>query len=236
MRTSPQRPLKIVPSLLAADFSRLAEEIRRVEDAGADALHVDVMDGHFVTNLTLGPVVVEWIRPHTDLPLDVHLMITDPAKFVEPFAKAGADRIDFHVELPDCGMSLVDRVRALGVEPGIALSPDSPVELLRPFYKVVAGMIVMSVYPGFGGQEYLPASTDRIKRAASEALAANPLVDIEVDGGINPETIIGAARAGANMIVAGTAIFRASDPADAIAGLRRAATEGVRRRLEEEAG
>ena len=219
-------PVKIAPSLLAADFSRLAEEVRRVERAGADALHVDVMDGHFVPNITLGPVVLEGIRPHTSLPFDVHLMITHPAKYIEPFAKAGADRLYFHVEVPDAGPDIIRRLRELNVEPGVSVSPDTDLDSLKPFYEHVAGILVMTVYPGFGGQTFLPGSCERIAAIARDARECGASPDISVDGGINSRTVALAADAGANMIVAGTAIFRAADPAAAIRALRDAACAG----------
>ena len=228
----PARQVKIAPSVLAADFGQLVREVRRVDDAGADAIHLDVMDGHFVPNITFGPALVEGIRPCTKRFLDTHLMITDPAHFAEPFAKAGSDRIVFHVETVDDPVLLIEKIRSMGVEPGLAISPDTDPEVLDPFYARVASILIMTVYPGFGGQSYLEGATDRIDAIATPALAANPTIDIEVDGGINPETIVDAARAGANMIVAGTAVFRSDDPAAAIATLRRATEEGQRQRRE----
>ena len=227
---APARHVKIAPSVLAADFARLDEEIRRVDLAGADAIHLDVMDGHFVPNITIGPVVLAGIRPCTKRPFDTHLMITDPARYAEPFAGAGADRIVFHVEVVGDALPLIRKIRSMDVEPGLAISPDTDVKALDPYYAHVAGILVMTVYPGFGGQAYLDGGTDRINAIATAALAVNPTIDIEVDGGINRETIVQAARAGANMIVAGTAVFRSDDPASAIATLRSAAEEGLRKR------
>jgi len=210
-------PIKIAPSLLAADFAHLEDEIRKVEQAGADMLHIDIMDAHFVPNLSMGPAIVESVRGVTDLFLDVHLMMEKPEDYVKPFAQAGADRIYFHVEVrPD-----VDRVaqviRDVGAAPGVSLNPDAPVEALFPHLACVEAVLVMSVFPGFGGQDYIPESTERIARLREHA---GPDLDIAVDGGMNSETAKLVARAGANIIVAGTSIFRSQDPAGMMAKLR----------------
>ncbi|MFH0964251.1 MAG: ribulose-phosphate 3-epimerase [Planctomycetota bacterium] len=221
---SPEPPkgprIKIAPSLLAADFGCLGEEVERIQAAGADMLHADVMDGHFVPNLTLGPVVVEAVRRHASVPIEVHLMIMDPGKFVEPFARAGADRLYFHVELESAGPGMVRKIRNLGVEPAVAISPDTDTSLLRPYYGEIAAVLVMTVYPGFGGQKFLEGSCERIAAIAADSRAAGADIDIAVDGGLNGETVRAVVAAGANVIVAGTAVFRAENAAEALRCLR----------------
>jgi ribulose-phosphate 3-epimerase len=205
------RPILISPSLLSADFARLADEVRRAEDAGADWLHVDVMDGHFVPNLTIGPPVVEKIRAVARVPLDVHLMITDPVKYAPDFACAGAHVLTFHVELcpdPTAARAVAAAFRAAKVpKVGVALNPDTPVERVLPFLDAVDLVLVMSVFPGFGGQKFMPEVLAKTRRLREEGYAGH----VEMDGGLNAETIPSCAAAGADALVSGSALFGAKD-------------------------
>jgi ribulose-phosphate 3-epimerase len=216
----------IAPSLLASDFARLADEIARVEAAGADLLHVDVMDGHFVPNLTIGPVVVERIRGLTDLWLDVHLMIEEPARYIQAFADAGADGLTFHAEVAGDPEALAGRIHDLGCAAGITENPDTPIEQVRPALPYVEVVLMMSVFAGFGGQEFLPEVLPKMRTVRGWM---EPRQRLTVDGGINAETVRGAAAAGADILVAGTAIFQAPDRdyGRAIEALRRAAAEAA---------
>ncbi len=197
----------IAPSILAADFSRLGELVKLTEAGGADRIHIDVMDGHFVPNLSMGAVVVQGLRPVTTLPLEVHLMVEDPSMFVAGFLKAGADAIIFHLEVQPDPIELLRHIRASGKKVGLAFNPDFDPTRIEPFLADIDLALCMTVFPGFGGQAYIPESTARIRtlRAAIERL--NPKCELEVDGGIDRKTIGDAAKAGANVFVAGTAIF-----------------------------
>jgi len=220
-----QSRIRIAPSLLAADFSRLDREIREVESAGADLLHVDVMDGHFVPNITIGPFVVEAIKRAATLPLDVHLMITDPLKFVRAFIDAGADSIDFHIEAAPEPRRLIETIRRHALKVGAAISPETPADAVAGVLDAVDQVMVMTVHPGFGGQGLIPGCVEKVRRVAELA----PGMDILVDGGINATTIPTVAAAGANVFVAGTAIFGEEDRAAAVAALRSLAEQALQR-------
>jgi ribulose-phosphate 3-epimerase len=209
--------ISIAPSLLSSDFSRLGEHLRAAEDAGADLHHVDVMDGHFVPNLTIGPPVVAAIRKATRAPLDCHLMIERPLAYAKAFAEAGADGITFHVEAKDPPREVALAVRALGKRAGVALNPDTPLDRVLPLLDVVDMVLVMSVFPGFGGQKFMPEVLDKTRRLRKEVGWAG---DIEMDGGINGDTVAACAGAGANVLVAGTAVYGAKDMAAAVRTLR----------------
>ena len=210
----------IAPSLLAADFVRLAEDIARVEAAGADWLHLDIMDGHFVPNLTFGPPIVAAIRKITKLPLDVHLMVTNPAALVDAFAAAGADWLTVHVETEPHLHRLVTHIRELGVRPAVVLNPATPLSSLEEILPEVDMVLVMSVNPGFGGQKFIPSSIDKIRRLKKQIIAVNREVLIEVDGGINAVTSPLVREAGAEVLVAGSAVFGSDDLAAAIRQIR----------------
>jgi ribulose-phosphate 3-epimerase len=214
----------IAPSILAADFSRLGELVREVEAAGADRIHVDVMDGHFVPNLSMGSVVVKGLRPVTKLPLEVHLMVEDPAKFLDGFVAAGADTFIVHLEvLPDPQL-LLRHIRSLGKKAGLAFNPDMPVERVAPFLKDMDLALCMTVFPGFGGQAFVANGYDRVRQLRGLIRDLNPACELEVDGGIDPHTVPPVVTAGANVLVAGTAIFAAPDgPAAATKRLAAAA-------------
>jgi len=214
--------LAIAPSLLASDFAHLADEIHRAEDAGADLLHVDVMDGHLVPNITIGPVVVESVRAVTDLLLDVHLMISEPERYIQAFAEAGADNLTVHAEVVEDPEAMAGRIHELGCTAGITMNPDGPLDRVRRAVAHVDMVLLMTIYAGFGGQKFMPEVLPTI-RTVREWLTAGQR--LEVDGGIYADTIGNAAQAGADTFVAGTAVFRAPDgnAARAIGDLRQAA-------------
>lgn len=210
----------IAPSLLSADFARLAETIAKVEEAGADWLHLDIMDGHFVPNLTFGPPVVSAIRKVSALPLDVHLMVTNPAEMIEAFAAAGADWLTVHVETEPHLHRLVARIRELGVRPAVALNPSTPLGTLEEILGELDMVLVMSVNPGFGGQKFIPASIEKIRRLKNNICLTHRPILIQVDGGINPSTSRQVRQAGADVLVAGSAVFGSDDMKEAILQLK----------------
>lgn len=212
--------VKIAPSILSADFARLGEEIKDVERGGADYIHVDVMDGHFVPNITIGPLIVEAIRPVTKSPLDVHLMIENPDQYIEAFAKAGADYITVHVEASRHLHRTIQLIKSTGVKAGVVLNPATPVDSLKHIIEDVDMVLLMSVNPGFGGQKFISSVLPKIKQVKELADALNPDLEIEVDGGVNEETAKLCVEAGANVLVAGSAVFNKEDRGTAIASLR----------------
>jgi ribulose-phosphate 3-epimerase len=217
----------IAPSILAADFARLGEQVRAAEGGGADRVHVDVMDGHFVPNLSMGSVVVKGLRPVTKRPLEVHLMVEKPANFLDGFVKAGADTIIFHLEVEPDPLELINHVRSLGKKVGLAFNPDFDLKKVEPWLDDIDLALCMTVFPGFGGQAYLPESTGRIRKLRGWIDKLNPKCELEVDGGIDAATIRGAAAAGASVFVAGTAVFGAkAGPAAAVQELARLAGAG----------
>jgi ribulose-phosphate 3-epimerase len=216
-------PIQIATSILSADFGRLAEEVRAAEAAGADLVHVDVMDGRFVPNITLGPLVVEAVRKATRLPIDVHLMIVEPERYVEAFAKAGADLVSVHAEVSPHLHRTLQVIRAAGARPAVALNPATPLSALDHVLGDCEMVLVMTVNPGFGGQKYIEACTAKVRRLREMADARKQALDIEVDGGIRTDTAATVAAAGANVLVAGTAVFGAADYRQAIRALRESA-------------
>ena len=214
--------ISIAPSILSADLCRLGEEVSRVASAGADWLHVDIMDGHFVPNLSFGPALVSSLKKVTDLPLDVHLMVTNPLRFIEPFAKAGADLLTVHVESQDDTVTALKTIKALSIKTGVSIKPDTDPNVLKPLTDYIDLVLVMSVYPGFGGQAFLESSPAQIQQVRQLINASGKQIWLEVDGGINVQTAPLAIKAGADALVAGHAIFSSADPVMALNQIRQA--------------
>lgn len=213
--------IKFAPSILSADFARLGEQVKAAEVAGVDYIHVDVMDGHFVPNITIGPLVVQALRPVTDLPLDVHLMIEKPERYLADFVKAGADILTVHVETCPHLHRTIQQIKELGIKAGVTLNPATPLSTLEEVLPDVDLVLIMSVNPGFGGQSYIPASTPKIARLRRMLDEIGSTADLEVDGGVNPATIAEVVAAGADVLVAGSAIFnRRASVADNVKELR----------------
>jgi ribulose-phosphate 3-epimerase len=216
--------VRIAPSILSADFARLAEAVAKIESGGADFVHVDVMDGHFVPNITIGPPVVAALKRVTKLPLDVHLMISEPDRYLEAFRDAGAAMITVHAEvLPHLHRTLT-HIRSLGAKAGVAINPSTPVMMVRDVIAQMDHLLVMSVNPGFGGQTFIPHSLAKIAEARDMIAAARGAAAIEVDGGVDRENAAAIVQAGASILVAGASVFGTPDAAEATRGLRRAAS------------
>ncbi len=208
----------VAPSILAADFARLGEDIKRVSDAGCDLLHLDVMDGHFVPNLTIGPPLISCIRKISNLVFDTHLMISDPLKYAEIFIKAGADHITFHLESDNDPGAVIDAIRGAGATVGISLKPKTPAEKLFPYLDKIDLVLIMTVEPGFGGQSFMADMMPKVKAVHDQICRIGRMVHLEVDGGIDGKNVAEAAGAGANMMVAGTSVFR--NPAGAVNAIK----------------
>ncbi len=213
-------PVQIAPSILSADFGRLAEEVSRVEAAGADIIHIDVMDGHFVPNLTVGPPIVEALRKVTALPLDVHVMITHPDSFIPEFAQAGANYLTVHVETCPHLHRTIQSIKEHGVKAGVTLNPSTPLSTLEEVISLVDLLLIMSVNPGFGGQSFIPSSLDKIVRARQLITRTKSHAVLEVDGGVKVENAAEIIKAGAGILVAGSAIFDSPDYAATIRAFR----------------
>lgn len=213
--------VKIAPSILSADFTRLGEQVRAVEEAGAEVLHIDVMDGHFVPNITLGPLIVKSLRPHSQMFFDVHLMIEEPERYIEDFAQAGANHITVHLEATKHIHRVIQLIKGMGVSAGIALNPATPLDGLKYILEDLDMVLLMTVNPGFGGQKFIPAVLPKIEVLRSHLDKMQSSCKIEVDGGVQSSTISAVVRAGAEILVAGSAVFAQPDPAQALQDLAR---------------
>jgi ribulose-phosphate 3-epimerase len=220
--------VEIAPSILSADFRRLGEQIAAVEQAGASIIHVDVMDGHFAPNLTVGPFIVEWVRKTTKLPIDAHLMIENPDNFIDAFARAGANMISVHPEATYHLDRTLNHIRQAGCQAGVVLNPATPLAMIEEVVAEVDYVLLMSVNPGFGGQKFIPSSLDKLRRLRNLIRMKSSPARIEIDGGVGPNNVAEVVAAGAEILVAGSAVFGAENPAEALKELLRAAESGGR--------
>ena len=214
--------MKVAPSLLSCDFARMGEEIKKVDKAGADWIHLDVMDGHFVPNLTIGPSIVSAVRPYTKLPFDVHLMIDYPLDYIDAFADAGADIITFHIEAMSDILMTIDKIRSRNIKTGLVIKPNTPAEDVFPYLDKVYMILVMTVEPGFGGQSFMADMMPKVTAIKNECARRNLNVLVEVDGGISEKTAPTASKAGVDVCVSGTGVFKAQDTAAAVAAIKNA--------------
>ncbi len=212
--------MKVAPSLLSCDFAKMGEEIVKVDNAGADLIHLDVMDGHFVPNLTIGPAIVKAVRPYTQLPFDVHLMIDYPLDYIDAFADAGADIITFHIESMSEPNMTIDKIHSRGIKAGLVIKPGTPVDAVFPYLDKLYMVLVMTVEPGFGGQEFMEDMMPKVAAIKAECAKRNLDVLVEVDGGISEATAPAASKAGVDICVSGTGVFKAADPSAAIQAIR----------------
>ena len=214
--------MKVAPSLLSCDFANMGEEIKKVDRAGADLIHLDVMDGHFVPNLTIGPAIVSAVRPYTKLPFDVHLMIDYPLDYIDAFADAGADIITFHIESMSDILMTIDKITSRNIKPGLVIKPNTPAEDIFPYLDKVYMILVMTVEPGFGGQSFMADMMPKVTTIKNECARRNLNVLIEVDGGISEKTAPIASKVGVDICVSGTGVFKAQDTAAAVAAIKNA--------------
>jgi ribulose-phosphate 3-epimerase len=222
------RPPQISASVLNADFGRLADEVRRAASGGVDSIHLDVMDGHFVNNISMGPVAVEALRPHSALPFHSHLMISQPLRYTQAFVEAGSDLVVFHVEADDDPGTVIDAIHAAGRDAGLALNPETPAEAVHPYLERIELLLVMTVHPGWGGQAFMPEVLPKLAALRAEATGRGLALPVGVDGGINLETIGSAYAAGGDVLVAGTGLYRTQgDLRPVVDELRAAAAAGV---------